>query len=74
MIGSRRVLKWAMLHDGDTLRSEDEFADTIRRGTSAAVVWNDMFSAEVAVHFLQRLSSSEGFQYWIYKYYYHVPS
>jgi len=36
VIGSRRVLKCAMLHDGVIRRSDDEFGEVMRRGMSAA--------------------------------------
>ena len=38
VIGSRRLFKCAMVHDGDTRRSEDAFSDVMSKGTSAAVL------------------------------------
>jgi hypothetical protein len=35
--GSKRVLKWATVHDGVMRRSEDELAETMSSGTSTAV-------------------------------------
>lgn len=37
VIGSRRVLNCAMLHDGVTRRSEVEFGEMMKMGTSRAV-------------------------------------
>ena len=36
-MGSRRDLKWAMVHAGETRRSEDALAEVMSRGISAAV-------------------------------------
>jgi hypothetical protein len=36
VIGSRRDLKCDMVHDGDILRSEDEFGEVINIGISGA--------------------------------------
>jgi hypothetical protein len=35
-MGSRRVLRWAMVHEGEMRRSDDELAELMIRGTSAA--------------------------------------
>ena len=45
VMGSRRVFSCAMLHAGEILRSDDEFADAIIRGTSAALC-RDMLVSE----------------------------
>ena len=42
-MGSRRALSCAMDHDGDIRRSDDEFGELMRSGTSAAL-WSDMSS------------------------------
>ena len=42
VIGSRRVLKCAMVHDGFTRRSDCAFEDLIRSGMSAALPNVDM--------------------------------
>lgn len=34
-MGSRRVLRWAIVQAGDILRSDPEFADLMSNGTSA---------------------------------------
>ena len=41
VIGSRRVLRWAMDHEGEMRRSEDELDEVMSRGTSAEL-WRDM--------------------------------
>ena len=41
VMGSRRVLRWAMDHDGEMRRSERDWGALMRRGTSAAG-WRDM--------------------------------
>lgn len=52
VMGSRRVFSCAMLHAGEILRSDDEFADAIIRGTSAAL-WRDMLMAGAPLLLLQ---------------------
>ena len=42
VIGSRRVLRCAIVHAGVTLRSEAEFADLIKSGMSDEVCGADM--------------------------------
>lgn len=37
VMGSSRVLRWAMLQDGEMRRSEDELGELMMRGTSAAL-------------------------------------
>lgn len=37
MIGSSRLFRWAILHDGEIRRSDDELGELIRSGTSAAL-------------------------------------
>ena len=37
-MGSSRPLRCAMVHDGVTLRSDEEFSDVISRGMSVAMV------------------------------------
>lgn len=41
MIGSNRLFKWAIVHDGEMRRSEDELGELMRSGTSVAL-WSDM--------------------------------
>ena len=41
VMGSRRVLRCAMDHEGEMRRSEDEFGEVMSRGTSAEL-WRDM--------------------------------
>ena len=52
VMGSRRVFSCAMLHAGEILRSDDEFADAIIRGTSAAL-WRDMLMEGAPLLLLQ---------------------
>jgi hypothetical protein len=37
VMGSNRDLKWAMVHAGETRRSEDALAEVMRRGISTAL-------------------------------------
>ncbi len=41
VMGSRRVLRCAMVHEGEMRRSDEELGDTIWRGTSGAL-WRAM--------------------------------
>jgi hypothetical protein len=41
VIGSSRLFRWAMLHDGDMRRSDEELGELMRSGTSAAL-WSDI--------------------------------
>jgi hypothetical protein len=41
VMGSRRVLRWAMDHEGEMRRSEDELGEVMSRGTSAEL-WRAM--------------------------------
>lgn len=52
VMGSRRVFNCAMVHAGEILRSEDEFGEEIRRGTSAALC-KDMLMADAPLLLLQ---------------------
>ena len=47
VMGSRRVLRWAMDHDGEMRRSDDELGELTRSGTSAAL-WRDMMASELS--------------------------
>lgn len=40
-MGSRRVFRCAILQAGEILRSDEEFGDLTKRGTSGAL-WKDM--------------------------------
>lgn len=44
VMGSRRVLSWAMDHEGEMRRSDDVLAEQTSRGTSAAG-WRDMMAS-----------------------------
>lgn len=46
MIGSRRVLRWAIVHAGVTRRSEAELADLINSGMSDDVCGADMMDRD----------------------------
>ena len=45
VMGSRRVFRWAMLHDGEIRRSEEALGEVMMRGTSAAL-WRDAILAD----------------------------
>lgn len=59
VIGSRRDLSTAMLHDGLMRRSDDEFGELMSNGTSAAA-WRDMLAAEVQVRLLKQRRRDRG--------------
>jgi hypothetical protein len=44
-MGSKRDLRWAIVHDGEIRRSDEEFGELIMRGTSAALC-RDMLASE----------------------------
>jgi hypothetical protein len=44
-MGSRRDLRWAMVHDGEMRRSDEELGELTRRGTSATL-WRDIMAPE----------------------------
>ena len=46
VMGSKRVLKWAMLHAGVIRRSDEELAEAMSSGISAAACCNDAMELE----------------------------
>jgi hypothetical protein len=44
-MGSKRVLRWASVHDGEMRRSEEELGELTSRGTSATLC-RDMLALE----------------------------
>jgi hypothetical protein len=44
-MGSKRDLRWAIVHDGEMRRSDEEFGEVMMRGTSAALC-KDMLASE----------------------------
>jgi hypothetical protein len=60
VMGSRRVLRWAMDHEGEMRRSEDELGEVMSRGTSAEL-WRAMMELGGWMSEAGARARSEGF-------------